>query len=223
MRKKLIPLLPNFLSVIRFPLGCLFAILLFFRFTAENFPIWGLLSCFAPIALSDFLDGQVARRWVCQSHIGMILDVAADSFYILLSLVLLNFYHIIPIWFTAIVILKLADFILSSRIFAGKKKHFVFDFLGRLTAVGFYLFPVLAGMFPHTGLINAVTSFLAFAAVLSSILRWISFAWHQRTKASLFGVTNTEDHKGVPMECPQIVDITTPINIRLISCRIKLL
>ena len=191
MQKRLIHLVPNFLSVIRFPLGCLFAALLFFRFTAADFPVWGLLFCFTPIALSDFLDGKIARRLICQSYIGAILDVAADSFYILLSLVLLNFYHIIPIWFTAIVILKLVDFILSSRIFsADKKGQFVFDFLGRLTAVGFYILPVLAGMFPHAGLINIVTLFLAFAAVFSSIVRWASFAWHQHTKTSIFDKDN---------------------------------
>ncbi len=196
MQRKLIRLLPNFLSVIRFPLGCLFAALLFLRFTSTNYPVWRLLSCFAPIALSDFLDGKIARRWICQSYIGVILDVAADSFYILLSLVLLNFYHIIPIWFTAIVILKLVDFILSSRIFlVGKKGQFVFDFLGRLTAVGFYILPVLAGMFPRTGLVNTVTLFLAFAAVFSSIVRWTSFAWHQHTKASILGNANKEGPK----------------------------
>ncbi len=199
MQKRLIRMVPNFLSVIRFPLGCLFAALLSFRFTTANFPVWGLLFCFTPIALSDFLDGKIARRLICRSYIGAIIDVAADSFYILLSLVLLNFYHIIPIWFTGIVIFKLVDFILSSRVFsASKKRQFVFDLLGRLTVVGFYILPVLAGMFPHNGLINTVTLFLAFAAVFSSIVRWSSFAWHQHTKASILGDTNKENHRGTP-------------------------
>lgn len=197
MQKRLIRFLPNFLSAIRFPLGCLFAVSLFFRFTAANHPVCGLLFCFAPIALSDFLDGKIARRWICQSNMGAILDVAADSFYILLSLVLLNFYHIIPIWFTTVVVLKLTDFILSSRvILADKKGHFVFDFLGRLTAVGFYLLPVLAGMFPYADLINIITLFLTIEAVLSSIVRWISFALCQHTKVSITGDANEEDQKG---------------------------
>ncbi|HEX3037881.1 MAG TPA: CDP-alcohol phosphatidyltransferase family protein [Oscillospiraceae bacterium] len=182
MQKNLIRQLPNFLSVIRFPLGCLFAVLLVFRFTEENFSLWSLPFCFATIALSDFFDGQIARHWACQSHIGEILDVTSDSFFILLSLILLNFYHIIPIWFTTIVILKLMDFILSSRIFSASKRwNFVFDFLGRMAAVGFYVVPVLAGLFPHTFLISAFTYSLALVAILSSILRWAFFAWHQHT------------------------------------------
>lgn len=203
MQKRLIHLVPNFLSVIRFPLGCLFAALLFFRFTEANFPVWRLLFCFTPIALSDFLDGKIARRLICQSYIGAIIDVAADSFYILLSLVPLNIFHVIPIWFTAIVILKLVDFILSSRIISsGKKRQFIFDFLGRLTAVGFYILPVLAGIFPHTGLINTVTLLLTFTAVFSSIVRWTSFAWHQHTKASIFSDANKEDLRGTPYGMP---------------------
>lgn len=203
MRKKLIRLVPNFLTVIRFPLGCLFAVLLSFRFTSANDSVWGLLSCFAFIALSDFIDGKIARCWLCQSYLGAILDVAADSFYILLSLVLLNFYHIIPIWFTATVALNLVNFIVSSRIFlAGEKGNFVFDFLGRLTASGFYFLPVLAGVFPHTGLIHAITLILAFAAVFSSIVRWISFAGSRHTKATFFRSANKEDYVGTQNGMP---------------------
>lgn len=196
-------LVPDFLSVIRFPLGCLFAVLLSFRFTSANDPVWGLLSCFAFIALSDFIDGKIARCWLCQSYLGSILDVAADSFYIILSLVLLNYYHIIPIWFTAIVVLNLVNFIVSSRIFlSGKKGNFVFDLMGRLTAAGFYFLPVLAGVFPHAGLTHAITLFLAFAAVFSSVVRWISFAGGQQTKGLIFSNANKEDRVDVENGMP---------------------
>lgn len=177
MQKVIIRMLPNVLSSIRFPLGGIFAVMLISRLAGGTIPWWWLVICFILIALSDLLDGWIARNFDCQSNAGAILDVASDSFYIFLSLAVLNIYNIIPIWFTVIVILKLADFILSSRIFsAGKKGYFIFDFLGRFTAVGFYLLPVLAGIFPHTGILIDATLFLMFTAVCSSILRWLSFA-----------------------------------------------
>ena len=138
--------------------------------------MWNLLICFMAIALSDLMDGWISRKFDCQSGIGAILDVSADSFFILLALIVSNYYGFVPIWFTIIVILKLVDFILSSMIFStGGKRHFIFDFLGRFTAVGFYLLPILVGLFPQTGIIKAVALFLAITAVCSSTLRWFSF------------------------------------------------
>lgn len=176
----MIHLLPNILSAIRFPLGGLFAVLLSFRCAEERIPVWGLISCFIAIALSDYLDGWIARRFDCQSSTGVILDVTADSFYILLSLVVLNYHHVIPVWFTIIVILKLADFILSSRIFlVGERGRLVFDLPGRITAAGFYSLPVLTGILPSPDAIGMITLFLAVAALVSSVLRWLSFVLKQ--------------------------------------------
>ncbi|MGW8113995.1 CDP-alcohol phosphatidyltransferase family protein [Caproicibacterium sp. NSD3] len=178
MRKQMIRLLPNVLSALRFPLGGTFAYLLAIRSAGRTIPVWSLLICFMAISLSDLMDGWISRKFDCQSDIGAILDVSADSFFILLALIVSNYYGFVPIWFTIIVILKLVDFILSSLIFStGEKRHFIFDFLGRFTAVGFYLLPILVGIFQHTGIIKSVTLFLAITAMCSSMLRWFSFIW----------------------------------------------
>lgn len=183
MRKQIIRLLPNVLSALRFPLGGVFAYLLALRFAGKTIPMWSLLICFMAIALSDLMDGWISRKFNCQTGIGAFLDVSADSFFILLALIISNYYGFVPIWFTIIVILKLVDFILSSMIFSTSgKKHFIFDFLGRFTAVGFYLLPILVGIFPQTGIIKAVALFLAITAVCSSTLRWFSFTWQTDQK-----------------------------------------
>lgn len=173
----MIRVLPNVLSALRFPLGGAFAYLLAIRSAGKTIPVWSLLICFMVIALSDLMDGWISRKFDCQSDIGATLDVSADSFFILLALIVSNYYGFVPIWFTIIVILKLVDFILSSRIFsAGEKRHFVFDFLGRFTAAGFFLLPILVGIFPQTGIIKAAALFLAITAMCSSTLRWFFFA-----------------------------------------------
>lgn len=173
----MIRLLPNVLSALRFPLGAAFAMMLANRFAGRIIPVWNLIVCFLAIALSDQLDGWISRKFDCQSDIGAVLDVSADSFFLFLSLIVSNYYGFVPVWFTAIVILKLVDFILSSLIFSAEgKRHFVFDILGRFTVVGFYLFPVFVGISPQTGIIKIAAVILAISAVCSSILRWFSFA-----------------------------------------------
>ena len=177
MRKQVIRLLPNILSVLRIPLGGAFAFMLSIRFAGGIMPVWHLTVCFLAIALSDRMDGWISRRFDCSSDIGAVLDVSADSFFLLVTLIVSNCYDIVPVWFTVIVVLKLLDFILSSMIFSiGVKKHFVFDFLGRLTAVGFYLVPGLEVICPKAGIVKVAAAFLTFTAISSSMLRWLTFA-----------------------------------------------
>ena len=179
----MIRLLPNVLSALRFPLGGAFAYLLAIRSAGRAIPVWSLLICFMAIALSDLMDGWTSRKLDCQSDIGAILDVSADSFFILLTLIVSNYYGFVPVWFTIIVILKLVDFILSSLIFStGEKRPFIFDFLGRFTAVGFYLLPLFVGISPQAGIIEAATVLLTFSALCSSMLRWFSFIWQTYQK-----------------------------------------
>lgn len=164
------------LSILRFPLGGVFAFMLAIKFAGKTIPVWNLMLCFLGIALSDLLDGWISRKFNCQSALGAVLDVSADSFFLLLSLIVSNYYGLVPVWFTIVVLFKLVDFILSSMIFSAEgNRHFIFDFLGRYTVVGFYLLPVLVGIFPQSSLIKVAAIFLAVSAVCSSILRWYSF------------------------------------------------
>lgn len=172
----MIRFLPNALSIARFLLGGVFAVMLAIRSAGKTIPVWNLVLCFLAIVLSDLLDGWLSRRFNCQSELGAVLDVSADSFFLLLSLIVSNYYGLVPVWFTMIVILKLADFILSSIIFSAEgNRHFIFDFLGRFTVVGFYFLPILVGISPQSGFIKIAAIFLAITAVCSSILRWFSF------------------------------------------------
>lgn len=177
--QQVIALLPNILSIIRIAFSFIFACMLNLRLEGRTLPWWLLLSCFMVIVLTDFLDGKIARAYNCKSSIGAVLDVSADSIYIFISLIVLNAYHIIPIWFTIIVILKLIDFIISSWLFSsGKKGYFIFDFLGKFTVGGFYFIPVLAGIFKNAYIMSIIIVFLTLTAVYSSILRWKSFKLH---------------------------------------------
>lgn len=65
---------------------------------------WSALALFALIALSDWLDGLVARKFNCNTPLGEFLDPAADKFLMLGTLGYLSFFDVpddlhIPEWF----------------------------------------------------------------------------------------------------------------------------
>ncbi len=99
---------PTFLTGIRFVLTPCIAGSLFYEYWAL-----GLLFFFIS-AITDLLDGFIARRYNQQTKLGACLDPLADKFLIITVFMTLalkkNPYVTIPLWFVAIVILK--DFLL---------------------------------------------------------------------------------------------------------------
>jgi phosphatidylglycerophosphate synthase len=74
------------------------------------------LIIFVSIVLPDVLDGYLARRLNCASSLGARLDVFPDALYAVSSLVLFAHFKIIPAWFPVIMAMKLAEFMVTSRI-----------------------------------------------------------------------------------------------------------
>jgi CDP-diacylglycerol---glycerol-3-phosphate 3-phosphatidyltransferase len=74
--------IPNILSILRFPLAILFIY--------DNMVVRALALALA--ALSDFLDGYIARRYNQTSRIGTVLDPIADKAFVVtaLSMFLIN-------------------------------------------------------------------------------------------------------------------------------------
>ena len=101
---------------------------------------------FLGIAVSDFLDGKCARVFHVQSSVGAIADVICDFFYIMTSTYALYRLGCLPIWVLILITVKLFEFILTSLLI--KRVHyrshiFMFDRIGRYTAIGFYILPTV--------------------------------------------------------------------------------
>ena len=104
------------------------------------------LCLFLGIAVSDFLDGKCARAFNVQSSFGAIADVICDFFYIMTSSYALYRLGCLPAWFLILVIVKLFEFILTSLLIkrVQYRSHiFMFDRIGRYTAIGFYILPTV--------------------------------------------------------------------------------
>ena len=104
------------------------------------------LCLFLGIAVSDFLEGKCARAFHVQSSFGAIADVICDFFYIMTSSFALYRLGCLPAWFLVLITVKLFEFILTSRLVRRiqiRSHVFMFDRVGRYTAIGFYILPTV--------------------------------------------------------------------------------
>lgn len=92
--------IPNLLSVSRIPLSFIIA-----YFIAKNNGL--LFFIFALIgALTDLLDGYLARKWQAISRLGIILDPIADKIGIGIIIIALYLYGFVPLWLFILIIAK---------------------------------------------------------------------------------------------------------------------
>ena len=90
--------LANWLTVLRILLVPVFVTLLVYRQP-------GLAALvFAAAAITDLLDGWVARRQGMQSRLGAFLDPLADKILLTASFVTLTWLKVLPFWITAVVL-----------------------------------------------------------------------------------------------------------------------
>src|SRR5436190_22796040 len=77
--------------------------------SGEEFYRWFAISCFAVAAISDGIDGFIARHFNQWSELGTILDPLADKLLLVSGIVLLSFPNegrlpAMPIWLTVIIL-----------------------------------------------------------------------------------------------------------------------
>lgn len=83
--------IPNLLTMLRLVLaGVFFALLAFYRFDNDQASLLlPAVAVFIAAAITDFLDGMLARRWQVESKFGRIMDPFCDKVLILGALVML--------------------------------------------------------------------------------------------------------------------------------------
>jgi cardiolipin synthase len=100
--------LANWLTLLRILLIPVFVSLLVYRRPGPA------LVVFAVAALTDLLDGWVARRWHDQSTLGAFLDPMADKLLLTASFVTLTYLKVLPFWIAAVVISRDAILVLGA-------------------------------------------------------------------------------------------------------------
>jgi cardiolipin synthase (CMP-forming) len=165
--------LANWLTVLRIVLIPVFVLLLVYRRPGLA------LAVFALAALTDMLDGYVARRRGSQSRLGAFLDPMADKLLLTASFITLTQLRVLPAWITIVVISRDVILIVGALLIhiLGGRIHPRPTWAGK-AATFFQILTVLVGLLVRyartpagTGalVLNSVTALAAVFTIASGL------------------------------------------------------
>lgn len=117
--------LPNFLTILR--LAAAPGLVVMFLYFARPWADWFALVLFVVAALTDFLDGYLARAWKQESKLGTMLDPIADKAMVIIALVVITGFSGMDPW-----ILLPATVIIFREVFVSGLREFLGDTAGTL-------------------------------------------------------------------------------------------
>ena len=126
--------LPNALTLARFVAIPLFVVLLV---RDEAGPSWPAGIVFALAAITDQLDGFLARRWRVESAFGKVADPLADRLMIDVCVVLLVVYDRLP-WIALVILLRDLLLVGGYKLVVPRGYEFEVSFLGKVATWGLY-------------------------------------------------------------------------------------
>ena len=163
--------LANWLTVLRILLIPVFVSLLVYRKPGPALLVFGAA------ALTDLLDGYVARRSGSQSRLGAFLDPIADKLLLMASFVTLTYLKALPFWITAVVISRDVILVAGALVIqmVGARIYPRPTWAGK-AATFFQILTVLAGLasrFVPVGVALTAAVWLAAAFTVVSGLQYI--------------------------------------------------
>ncbi|MFO8125454.1 CDP-diacylglycerol--glycerol-3-phosphate 3-phosphatidyltransferase [Yoonia sp.] len=117
--------LPNILTILR--LAAAPGVVVMFLYFARPWADWFALVLFVVAALTDFLDGYLARAWKQESKLGAMLDPIADKAMVIIALVVITGFSGMNPW-----ILLPATVIIFREVFVSGLREFLGDTAGTL-------------------------------------------------------------------------------------------
>ena len=165
--------IPNILTIIRF-------ILIPFIFTSVvNEDFLATIIIFTISAITDILDGYIARKYNYITDIGKLIDPLADKLTQMSLLLSLAILKILPWWIFAIVFIKECVMIISASLMYKKEDVVVYSkWYGKLATVLFYLAIVcslLINQF-NFNISVRVDLYLYYLAILATIFSLVMYA-----------------------------------------------
>lgn len=126
--------LPNALTIARFAAIPLFVALLV---QDEDGPSWAAGIVFAAAAITDQVDGWLARRWRVESAFGKVADPLADRLMIDVCVVLLVIYDRLP-WVALVILLRDILLVGGYKLVVPRGYEFEVSLLGKIATWGLY-------------------------------------------------------------------------------------
>ena len=166
--------IPNILTMSRF---ILIPFIVYF-INVENYLLAFIFLTIS--ALTDILDGFIARKFNLVSNFGKLMDPLADKLTQISTLASLAIIHIIPIWILIIVLIKEFIMIVGASFLYGKDVVVYSRWYGKLATVLFYLAIVLSlvlRQFNITGAFEHIDLIAYSLALVATVFSLIMYVW----------------------------------------------
>ncbi len=174
--------LPNIITIMRFlAMGPLVYFMLEKRY--DDALLVALLA-----AISDGLDGFLAKRFGWAGWLGSILDPLADKFMILCCYAVLSWQGYIPVWLAVLVVFRDIIIIAGATLYhfaIGRMKQAQPTVLSKINTTMQFLF-VLALLLDLAGLLDLSESWirlLMWTVALTTVLSGVQYVWTWTRKA----------------------------------------
>lgn len=184
--------LPNQLTVFRIILIPVFILLLSVPYawqsldgTGVMLPLNWLLAAivFAVASITDFLDGQIARRQHLVTNFGKFADPLADKLLVMTALIFLTGFNVVPAWMTAVIVIReLAVTGLRTLIVENNGKVLAAQMPGKIKTFSqmFAIFFLYLKDIPFTAMGLPIGEILLWIAVIFTIYSGIDYFWQNR-------------------------------------------
>jgi len=193
--------IPNILTISRF---FLIPFIIYFLIL-DNYPLAFIFLTLS--ALTDVLDGFIARKFNFITNFGKLIDPLADKATQISVLITLTFKDVIPFWMILVVALKEATMIAGASFLYGKELVVSSKWYGKLSTVLFYIAIVCSFVIKYWNSIaqnpaNSVSSlpqfdlwiyYLAIIATIASlVMYYITFYKQGYLKKENLKIENKE-------------------------------
>ena len=184
--------LPNQLTVFRIILIPVFIIFLSVPYAWQSLDVTGamlplnwLLAAivFAVASITDFLDGQIARRQHLVTNFGKFADPLADKLLVMTALIFLTGFNVVPAWMTAVIVIReLAVTGLRTLIVENNGKVLAAQMPGKIKTFSqmFAIFFLYLKDVPFTAIGLPIGEILLWIAVIFTIYSGIDYFWQNR-------------------------------------------
>lgn len=184
--------LPNQLTVFRIILIPVFILLLSVPYAWQSLDVTGVMLplnwllaaiVFAVASITDFLDGQIARRQHLVTNFGKFADPLADKLLVMTALIFLTGFNVVPAWMTAVIVIReLAVTGLRTLIVENNGKVLAAQMPGKIKTFSqmFAIFFLYLKDVPFTAIGLSIGEILLWIAVIFTIYSGIDYFWQNR-------------------------------------------
>lgn len=184
--------LPNQLTVFRIILIPVFILLLSVAYAWQSLDVTGVMLplnwllaaiVFAVASITDFLDGQIARRQHLVTNFGKFADPLADKLLVMTALIFLTGFNVVPAWMTAVIVIReLAVTGLRTLIVENNGKVLAAQMPGKIKTFSqmFAIFFLYLKDVPFTAIGLPIGEILLWIAVIFTIYSGIDYFWQNR-------------------------------------------